>query len=221
LIKINNKTRQVPEKRPSEGRMGVTRYVNTLNNMYGAVTIKPGTNIIVTATSKTKSIFVNAPNVYTKSQVDSALNAVYTKGQMDIALGAKASAADLNQFDELLVTSADVYTKTEVDNLIAKRIVSQKTQNYNLQLTDSGKTFLADSTNEITFLLPAISGSTVGIWYTFCKVNSGQMVVSANSNNLIEKAASMTTLTDSLASVTVQQINASTWIVVAIRGTWA
>lgn len=89
-------------------------------------------DIIAETIAQIKTNKANVSDVYTKSQVDSALSGkanttdVYTKTQVDNALSGKANTSDVynkTQVNNLLTAKADasnVYTKSQVDSTVSR-----------------------------------------------------------------------------------------------------
>jgi hypothetical protein len=104
-------------------------------------------------------------------------------------------------------------------------VSSTKTADYNVTLGDSSQTLIMNSINAHTFFLPSVDGTNVGVYYTFAKQSTGQIIIQAADADVILHSAPGGTITedvsaDTYSTITLQLITATEWSIVGIYGTW-
>ena len=116
------------------------------------------------------------------------------------------------------VTAAANGTSSGVSNVVVK------TADYTVLNSDGGSSLTMNSASTHTFTLPA--SPTVGVTYTFVKINTGTLVIQAGTGQKIQDSSSGGTLTDSLsteiwATITLRCITSTLWVVIGATGTWS
>lgn len=107
-----------------------------------------------------------------------------------------------------------------------KRKISTHSESYNIKLDDAGKFFIADSSDEITFTLPAVSLSDLGIQFTFAKVDKNcKIIIKADTKSYIADSGIGCTIyndsnTQEYTSITLVLIQPNRWGIVTGNGTW-
>ena len=106
-----------------------------------------------------------------------------------------------------------------------KWTVAVKTDNYNVTTGDVAKTLLMNSTASKSFYLPAVTGSDVGTWMTFGKINTGTTTIVANGVCTIADSSTGGTIYNALtnetyADITLELATATSWQITGGNGLW-
>lgn len=104
-------------------------------------------------------------------------------------------------------------------------VLETKTDNYTLVATDFGKTLVMDSASNKAFTLPTTVAGNVGAKITFVKTNTGKVTLQMPASTTIADSNAAGTMFNDLtnetwASVTIQLVTATKWVVVGGFGTW-
>lgn len=100
-----------------------------------------------------------------------------------------------------------------------------KTDNYTLLIADFNKTLVMDSASNKTFTIPTATATEIGSRITFVKTNTGKVTLQLPaSTTLVDSSAAGTMYNDltneTWATVTIQLVTATKWVVVGGFGTW-
>ena len=104
--------------------------------------------------------------------------------------------------------------------------VVDKTDDYQVLTSDLAKVLTMTATTEKTFTLPSVGSSDIGLYFTFVKLGTGNLVIQASdSDTILDSNAggtlSNTTADDIYSSVTLLLISETKWIVKeATSGYW-
>ena len=83
---------------------------------------------------------------------------------------------------------------------------------------------MANSESDITFTLPSVNSSHIGIEYTLGKINKGQLILQASDNDTIEDSGPGKTIyckDEEFAIITLKLITETQWILkTGGNGTW-
>ena len=115
--------------------------------------------------------------------------------------------------------------ETYVSSHSGSATVSNKTDDYNVLLTDFGKVLTMSNSATKTFFLPSDLSSVVGKTITFAKIGVGKTIVQANTGQSIAGSTSGGVVFDdaaaeTFATVTLLVASASALLIVGIDGTW-
>lgn len=110
-------------------------------------------------------------------------------------------------------------------SIIGKRRVSTSNTNYNVTVDDCGKVFTMDTTSNVTFNLPSVTGADVGVHYTFVRANSGGLYIQAADNDTIADSSAggdMFSIEQNQAYTTISLLLAAynRWVITAGHGSW-
>lgn len=145
--------------------------------------------------------------------------------------------------------TGDTPTGDQFDNFISSTITMGSDTNVNittagditLTVADGtygpGKTFVYDYSGDVTFNLPSVDGTNVGIWYQIVNISGAKLTVQAADSDTIDDSDPGATIYNGdswedmsssdnsgwevpMASVKVQLISATQWHVLHGRKTW-
>ena len=108
----------------------------------------------------------------------------------------------------------------------SKRRVSAHTESYNIDLDESGKVFVASSTNDVVFTLPSVGTSDIGITFTFAKcLKAGRITIkAADSDKIADSGAGCTIYndhdTEEYTTLTIILLQETGWAILTGHGTW-
>jgi len=109
---------------------------------------------------------------------------------------------------------------------LAKRKVKKVNTNYELLLSDAGSVIVSDTTSLIDYMLPSVIEDDVGIEYFFSRLGTGELVIHANDDMVIEDSSingcieNQTVKDNSSASLSLRLIDTTSWIITSGNGTW-
>lgn len=108
----------------------------------------------------------------------------------------------------------------------SKKLISNKTENYNITLDDGGTFFVANTENEIIFTLPHVDESDLGLTYSFARINNlSKVIIQANDNDHIADSGEGCTIycndsTTEYATLTITLIQNDRWAILNGNGIW-
>ena len=89
---------------------------------------------------------------------------------------------------------------------------------------DAGKLFTCNSTSDQTFTLPSVGAGDVSIEFSFVKLGTGKLIITAADSDTIEDSGPGLTLyceDSGFASITIKLISTTQWIILnGATGTW-
>ena len=99
-----------------------------------------------------------------------------------------------------------------------------KTDNYNVLVTDFGKTFIMNGINK-TFNLPSVALADVGAILTFVFISTGTLIIDAADNDTIDDSGAGDTIYctqngEKYSSITLMLASTTEWIILAAKGIW-
>ncbi|MCX6113149.1 MAG: collagen-like protein [Proteobacteria bacterium] len=103
--------------------------------------------------------------------------------------------------------------------------VSEKTDNYGVQLADVGKTLVMNSSSDKSFTLASVSSGDIGTWYTFVKKGTGRVTITtADSDIIADSSAGGSIYNDEsdeiYATITIELVDETQWDIVGGHGVW-
>jgi len=104
------------------------------------------------------------------------------------------------------------------------KYVEIKTDNYSVQTTDFGKTFVMNAADK-TFSLPSVSASDIGATLTFIHVGTKNLTIDAADADTISDSGAGDGIYceqagEIYASVTIMLATETAWIIKDAKGTW-
>ena len=102
--------------------------------------------------------------------------------------------------------------------------VQVKNSGYTITLDDAFITFTCDSSSDQIFLLPSVGSDDIGIEYSFTKLGTGKVTITAADTDIIEDSgAGLSIYCDDvgIASITLKLVTQTQWIIKSgATGTW-
>ena len=108
----------------------------------------------------------------------------------------------------------------------SKKLISTKSEDYNISIDDGGMFFVADTESEITFTLPSVSSSDLGLTFSFARVNKlSNVIIQANDNDHIADSGEGCTIHCNdqdieYATLTLTLIQDDRWAILNGNGIW-
>ena len=102
---------------------------------------------------------------------------------------------------------------------------SIKTDNYNVLVTDSGKTLVMNSAAEKTFSLPSVDATNIGLIIKFVKINTGKLIIDAADADIIADSGAGDSIyndqdTETYASIVLGLASETKWVIIGAHGIW-
>lgn len=107
-----------------------------------------------------------------------------------------------------------------------KRIIDVHNSDISLAVNDAGKVIRCDSTSAVTYSLPSVSSSDIGLEFTFLRTGSGKLTLQAADNDRIEDSGPGETIENdpthdsANASITIMLADETQWVLMSGNGTW-
>jgi len=129
---------------------------------------------------------------------------------------------------KLNTLSVDVGGTVAIDSSRNTRLgksTDTKTDTYNVLTTDIAKTLVMNSGDDKIFNLPSVGASNVRLFFTFIKIGVGKVTIQAADSDIIVDSGAGDTIyndeaTETYASITLQLISETHWVIVGASGTW-
>jgi hypothetical protein len=130
---------------------------------------------------------------------------------------------------DVTIAMMQAYAQQSNANLTAwsaiSTAVADKTNAYAVQVTDYGKTFVITNALSVNFTLPSVTVANAGLTYTFVKLSSGTLTITAADADTIADSGAGGTLSDSeaaetYATVTIRLVGETQWVLLGGHGTW-
>jgi len=101
---------------------------------------------------------------------------------------------------------------------------SIKTDNYNVLVSDIGKTLVMNGVDK-TFSLPSVDAGNVGMILTFVFISTGTLTIDAADNDTIDDSGAgfgiyCTQNGEKYSTITLMLASATEWIILAAKGIW-
>lgn len=154
-----------------------------------------------------------------KKMTITVLKTALTLAKGDVGLGNVDNTSDANK----PVSTAQ---QTALDGKMNNVTISNKTDNYNVALSDFGNALTMNAATAKAFNLPADLTTVVGKTLTITKLGAGKVTVQANTGQTIADGTSAGTAYDDqateLSATIVLQVISTTQIIIAgYDGTWS
>ena len=110
--------------------------------------------------------------------------------------------------------------------IIGKKRISSNIENLTLHTDECGKVFTADSTSMVVFNLPSVTGSDVGVHYTFARINVGGIKIQAADNDTIAESypggsIKSDDIDQAYTTLTLLLVSYNRWVIISGHGTWS
>jgi len=102
---------------------------------------------------------------------------------------------------------------------------SIKTDNYNVLVSDFGKTLVMNSVAEKTFNLPSVDASNIGLVIKFVKINTGKLIIDAADADIIADSGAGDSIyndqdNEVYASLVLVLVSETKWVIIGGHGIW-
>ena len=120
-------------------------------------------------------------------------------------------------------TSNGIMRRTGAGSYASGRVLSAKTDNYSVLVTDAENAFTMAAGAEKTFSLPSVDGTNVGLCFTFINLDGNNVIIDpADSDTIDDSTADTGNISSSTqyGSITLMLASATEWVIIAANGTW-
>ena len=136
----------------------------------------------------------------------------------------KSTSLSNSYLDAVVVLENKTYD-IELSAFFSGELDSTKTDTYNVLTTDIAKTLVMNSGDDKIFNLPSVGASNVRLFFTFIKIGVGKVTIQAADSDIIVDSGAGDTIyndeaTETYASITLQLISETHWVIVGASGTW-